>query len=71
MADNVGDQFCQLFVEHLLRGSDKLRPVFEMHHVVVILLAAPDETVRLEDADNLPGDPVSISDMAAGAEICP
>jgi hypothetical protein len=62
LRDNVGDQFCQLFVEHLLRRPDKLGPIFEMHRVVVIPLAAPDETVRLEDADDLPGDPVSISD---------
>ena len=62
MRDNVGDQFCQLFVEHLLRRPDKLRLIFKMHRVVVIPLAAPDETVRLEDADDLPGDPVSISD---------
>jgi len=42
-----------------------------MHRVVVIPLAAPDETVRLEDAHDLPGNLVFISDMAAGAGLCP
>ena len=70
METNVGDQFCQLFVEHLLRRPDKLRPILKMHCVVVIPLAA-DETVRLEDADDLPENLVSISDMAAGAGLRP
>ncbi len=32
-----------------LRNRDQLRPVFEMHGVEVIPLAAPDEAVALED----------------------
>ena len=42
-----------------------------MHRVVVIPLGAPDEAVRLEDADDLPGNLVFISDMAAGAGLRP
>ena len=30
--------------------------MFEVHRVVVIPLAAPDEAVRLEDAYDLPGE---------------
>ena len=42
-----------------------------MHRVVVIPLAAPDETVRLEGADDLLGNFVFISDMAPGAGLRP
>ena len=42
--------------------------MFEVHRVVVIPLAAPDEGVRLEDADDLPGKLVFKSDMA-GARL--
>ena len=41
-----------------------------MHRVVVIPLGAPDEAVRLEDADDLPGNLVFKSDMA-GAGLRP
>lgn len=42
-----------------------------MHRVVVILFGVPDEAVRLEEADDLPGNLVFISDMAAGAGLRP
>ena len=42
-----------------------------MHRVGVIPLAAPDEAVRLEDADGLPGDIVFVSNVAAGTGLRP
>jgi hypothetical protein len=57
--------------KHSLRRPVKLGPIFEIHRVVVIPVAALDETVRLEDADDLPANLVSINDMAAGAGLRP
>src|SRR5262245_23684733 len=44
----------------LVRGKDELRPVFEMHGVVVVPLAAPDEAMLLENFDDLPRNLVSV-----------
>src|SRR5262245_36235119 len=52
-------------------GKEDLRPVREMHRVVVIPLAAPDETVRLENPNDLPGNFVAITKMALAVGLRP
>src|SRR5579885_1417737 len=53
-------------------SRQKLGAVFEMHGVVVIPLAAPDEAVLLEDLDDLPGDAVLVRIFAVdGAGVAP
>src|SRR5262245_32528016 len=48
-----------------------LRPVFEMHGVVVVPLAAPDEAVFLENLDDLPGNLVSVEQAPIGVGLRP
>src|SRR6516165_6397150 len=55
----------------LVRGKDELRPVFEMHGVVVIPLAAPDEAVLLENMDDLPRNLVLVGKAAIGVGLGP
>src|ERR1700704_1762212 len=55
----------------LFRIMQKLRPVFEMHGVVVIPFAAPDEAVLLENLDDLPGDAVLVRVLAADRLVIP
>src|SRR6516164_549556 len=57
----------------LVRGKDELRPVFEMHGVVVVPLAAPDEAMPLENMRALtirPGDPTAIVGPLGRPQIC-
>src|ERR1700758_1667693 len=56
---------------NLVRRGDQLRPIFEMHGVVVIPLAAPDEALLLENMDDLPGDLVLVGKAAIGVGIRP
>ncbi len=51
--------------------ADQLGPVLEVHGVVVIPLAAPDEALGLEDLGDLVGDAVAIGDVAAIARPGP
>src|SRR5262245_2566843 len=44
----------------LVSGKHDLRPVLEMHGVVVVPLAAPDEAMLLENFDDLPRNLVSV-----------
>src|SRR5262249_19117975 len=55
----------------LVRGKDELRPVFEMHGVVVIPLAAPDEAMLLENMDDLPRNLVLVGNAAVGVGLRP
>src|SRR5215470_19932645 len=57
--------------KNLLRQHDDLRPIFEMHGVVVIPLAAPDEAMLLENIDNLPGNLVLVGKAAIGVGLRP
>src|SRR6188768_3698572 len=52
---------------------EDFRPVLEMHRVVVVPLAAPDEAVPLEHLNDLPGNavPVGIAAVRAGAVPIP
>src|SRR6516162_6044980 len=52
--------------KNLLRRHDDLRPIFEMHGVVVMPLAAPDEAMLLENIDDLPGNLVLVGKAAIG-----
>src|SRR5215813_4219899 len=56
---------------NLLRRDDDLRPIFEMHGVVVIPLAAPDEAMLLENIDDLPGNLVLVGKAAIGVGLRP
>src|SRR5262245_61379951 len=51
--------------------QDDLRPVFEMHGVVVVPLATPDEAVLLENLDDLPGNLVSVEQAPIGVGLRP
>src|SRR5207237_8757876 len=55
----------------LVQREDDFRPVFEMHCVVVVPLATPDEAVLLEDADDLPGDLVLVEIAGVGIALGP
>src|SRR6516162_6737276 len=55
----------------LVRGKDELRPVFEMHGVVVVPLAAPDEAMPLENMDDLPRNFVLVGNAAMGIGLRP
>src|SRR6516162_5147661 len=55
----------------LVRGKDELRPVFEMHGVVVVPLAAPDEAMLLENTDDLPRNLVLVGNAAVGVGLRP
>src|SRR5215468_10508008 len=56
---------------NLARRGDQLRPIFEMHSVVVIPLAAPDEAMLLENVDDLPGNLVLVGKAAIGVGLRP
>src|SRR5262249_39451967 len=56
---------------NLVRRDDQLRPIFEMHGVVVIPLAAPDEAMLLENTDDLPGNLVLVGEAAIGVGLRP
>src|SRR5262249_24426408 len=56
---------------HVRSLQDDFRPVFEMHGVVVLPLAAPDEAVLLENPDNLPRDLVLVDIAAVGIRLRP
>src|SRR5215510_10141568 len=56
---------------NLLRRDDDLRPVFEMHGVVVVPLAAPDEAMLLENIDDLPRSLVLVRKAAIGVGLRP
>jgi len=49
----------------LLRGRNDFRSILEVHRIVVIPLATPDEAVRFEDANDLPGNLVFVSNATA------
>jgi hypothetical protein len=53
----------------LFRVRQDLRPVFEVHGIVVIPFAAPDEAVLLEDADDLPGHLVPVGNVTVGFRL--
>src|SRR6516164_8717617 len=55
----------------LVRGKDGLRPVFEMHGVVVVPLAAPDEAMPLENMDDLPRNFLPGRNAAIGIRLRP
>ena len=55
----------------LVRGKDDLRPVLEMHGVVVVPLAAPDEAMLLENMDDLPRNLVLVGNAAMGVGLRP
>lgn len=55
----------------LPRGRYDLGAVLEMHRVVVIPLAAPDEAMLLENMDDLQGNLVSIGIAAVGIGLRP
>src|SRR6266540_471133 len=55
----------------LVGAKDDLRPVFEMHGVVVVPLATPDEAVLLENLDDLPGNLVSVGKAAISVGLRP
>jgi hypothetical protein len=57
--------------EELLRGSDNLWPVREMHRVVMVRLAAPDEAVLLENIHDLPGNLIFVPIPAVGVRLRP
>src|SRR5215470_15933602 len=57
--------------KNLLRQHDDLRPIFEMHGVVVMPLAAPDEAMLLENIDDLPGNLVLVGKAAIGVGLGP
>src|SRR5258707_13268681 len=56
---------------NLVRRDDHLGPIFEMHGVVVIPLAAPDEAMLLENMDDLPGNLVFVGKAAIGVGLRP
>src|SRR5215211_2359809 len=55
----------------LVWGKDDFRPVLEMHRVVVIPLATPDEAVLLENLDDLPGNLVFVGKAAISVGLRP
>jgi hypothetical protein len=55
----------------LVWGKDDFRPVLEMHRVVVIPLATPDEAVPLENLDDLPGNLVFVGKAAISVGLRP
>src|SRR5260370_39823973 len=56
---------------NLVRRDDHLGTIFEMHGVVVIPLAAPDEAMLLENMDDLPGNLVLVGKAAIGVGLRP
>ena len=56
---------------NLVRRDDHLGPIFEMHGVVVIPLATPDEAMLLENVDDLPGNLVLVGKAAIGVGLRP
>src|SRR5215469_15196292 len=50
---------------------EQLRPILEMHRVVVGPFAAPDKAVPLEDLDDLARDPIAVSGIAMAEPVVP
>src|SRR5215211_9133751 len=57
--------------QKLVGAKDDFRPVLEMHRVVVIPLATPDEAVPLKNLDDLPGNLVSVEQPAISVGLRP